>query len=88
MTNRVIKEIYNQIMSGKISVSGDKENVHIDNLYKIVTPWVQFGYSFYLNHVNKKTKNAIKCTTFGVSFEHNGVGAYVSKICIIYNCRN
>ena len=51
----------------KISVSGD--NVHIDNSYKLLTPWMRYGYSFYLNHINPETKDVINGSSFGVQFE-------------------
>ena len=69
----------------KVSVSGD--NVHIENSYKILTPWLRYGYSFYLNHFNTNTKDVIQGSTTGVQFEwqlHNyaawlGIGGDSAK---------
>ena len=68
-----------------VSVSGD--NVHIKNSYKILTPWMRYGYSFYLNHFNHNTKDVIQGSTAGVQFEwelHNyaawlGIGGDLAK---------
>ena len=43
--------------------------IAIENSQSIVTPWVQWGYSFYLNHIRSDTKNIIKGTTSGVQGE-------------------
>ena len=51
----------------KVSISGD--NVRIKNSYKIVTPWIRHGYSFYLNHFNPNAKDVIQGSTVGVQFE-------------------
>ena len=51
----------------KVSISGD--NVRIKNSYKILTPWMRYGYSFYLNHFNPNTKDVIQGSTVGVQFE-------------------
>ena len=48
---------------------------------------MRYGYSFYLNHINSDTRNVIKGSTFGVSFEweaHNlaalfGIGGESGK---------
>ena len=69
-------DIY-QIASGNVQATttssteqGDTtDNVRINDSYKILTPWVQGGYSFYLNHINKDTKNVIDGTTAGMSHE-------------------
>ena len=69
----------------EVSVSGD--NVHIENSYKILTPWMRYGYSFYLNHFNPNTKDVIQGSTAGVQFEwelHNyaawlGIGGDSAK---------
>ena len=45
------------------------DNVQIINSRKILTPWIQFGYSFYLNHINENTKNVIRGSSFGVQYE-------------------
>ena len=70
----------------KVSVSGDN-NVHIENSYKLLTPWMIYGYSFYLNHINPDTKDIIKGNTIGVQFEwelhnvaaHLGIGGNSAK---------
>ena len=64
-------DIY-QIVNNKIYVNMDKtnsENVRIENSYKILTPWMRYGYSFYLNYFNADTKDVIQGTTVGVQFE-------------------
>ena len=51
-------DIY-QIARGNVYVEDKKttsSNVHIENSYKILTPWMRYGYSFHLNHFNKKNK--------------------------------
>ena len=44
----------------------NQENIKIVNSYKIKTPWAQWGYSFYLNHINPSTKDIIKGSTAGM----------------------
>ena len=69
----------------KVTISGD--NVRIKNSYKILTPWMRYGYSFYLNHFNHNTKDVIQGSTAGVQFEwelHNyaawlGIGGDLAK---------
>ncbi len=60
-----------QIDNGEVTatVSDDGESVIINNSYKIVTPWVQYAYSYYLNHINPETKDVIKGSTIGVQYE-------------------
>lgn len=55
----------------KIEVKVDKKkgDVEIRNSYMIITPWMQFFYSVYLNHFREDTKNIIKGSSFGVQFE-------------------
>ena len=49
---------------------GDKtDDVKINNSYRIFTPWVQYGYCFWLNHINKNTKDVIDGTSIGMTFE-------------------
>ena len=82
-------DIY-QIASGNVYVDMNKtnsENVHIENSYKILTPWMRYGYSYYLNHFNPNTKDVIQGSTAGVQFEwelHNyaawlGIGGDSAK---------
>ena len=82
-------DIY-QIASGNVYVDMNKtnsENVHIENSYKILTPWMRYAYSFYLNHINEGTKNIIQGSSVGVQFEwelHNyaawlGIGGDPAK---------
>ena len=82
-------DIY-QIASGNVYVDMNKtnsENVHIENSYKILTPWMRYGYSFYLNHFTPNTKDVIQGSTAGVQFEwelHNyaawlGIGGDSAK---------
>ncbi len=47
----------------------NSENVNIENSYKMLTPWMRYGYSFYLNHFNPSTKDVIQGSTAGVEFE-------------------
>ena len=54
---------------GKVLVTPSDDNVHIENSYKILTPWMQYGYSFYLNHFNEGTKDIIQGSTKGVQYE-------------------
>ena len=49
--------------------STNSTNVQVKNSYQISTPWVQYAYAFYLNHINKSTKEVIKGSTSGVVFE-------------------
>ena len=61
-----------QVASKEVKVDKDKttsENVHIENSYKILTPWVRYGYGFYLNHFNPETKDVIQGSTAGLQFE-------------------
>ena len=44
-------------------------NVKINGSSKVLTPWMQFAYSFYLNHIKSDTRDIIKGSTFGVQFE-------------------
>ena len=82
-------DIY-QIASENVYVDMDKTNstnVHIENSYKIITPWMRFAYAFYLNHFNPSTKDIIQGSTVGVQFEwalHNyaawlGIGGDSAK---------
>ena len=65
----------------------NSENVHIKNSYKILTPWMRYGYSFHLNHFTPNTKDVIQGSTAGVQFEwelHNyaawvGIGGDSAK---------
>ena len=50
------------------TITGE-ESIQIVNSYKIKTPWVQWGYSFYLNHINPGTKDIIKGSTMGMQYE-------------------
>lgn len=61
-------DIYQIIDNIEVSVS-EKNEVHIQDSYKILTPWVRYCYSFYLNHINPNTKDVIKGSTAGVQFE-------------------
>ena len=63
--------IHDIVLISKKTVQGNAvgDDVKINNSHLIFTPWVQFGYSFYLNHINSDTKNKIKGTTVGVQGE-------------------
>ena len=56
-----------QLTQSNLKVSSD--NVQVENSYKIITPWVQFGYCAYLNHFNVKTKDVIRGSTHGMQYE-------------------
>ena len=79
-----------QIASQKVYIdmeNTNSQNVRIYNSYKILTPWMRYVYSFYLNHFNPNTKHLIKGSTVGVQFEwalHNyavwfGIGGENAK---------
>ena len=55
------------------TIDGDhvfvNQNVKIEGSNSITTPWVIYGYSFYLNHFREDTKNVIQGRTFGLSYE-------------------
>ena len=53
----------------RIEVSEDGTNVKIVDSHKIKTPWMQLGYSIYLNHFKEETKDVIQGSSFGVQFE-------------------
>ena len=78
------------LASNRVYVNTDKtdsENVRVQNSSKILTPWIRYGYSFYLNHFNPITKDIIQGTSFGFEFEwalHNyaawlGFGGYSAE---------
>jgi hypothetical protein len=54
---------------GLTNVTEGAESIEIENSYHIITPWMKFGYSFYLNHFNESTKDIIKGTTMGMQYE-------------------
>ena len=68
----------------KISDSNNDDvddTVKIENSYEIVTPWVQYGYSIYLNYFREDTKDIIDGSSFGMQFEwelHNVAYAFSS----------
>jgi len=43
--------------------------VQVANSRRILTPWVQWGYAFYLNHIDENTKDIIQGSTDGVQVE-------------------
>ena len=62
-----------EVKNGEVEIKGS----HLVN-----TPWVQWGYSFYLNHIRSDTKDIIQGTTAGVQGEwaaHN-IGYYLFSI--------
>ena len=69
-------DIY-QIASGNVSMIKPKNTggtpksstVEIKDSYKILTPWVQYGYSVYLNHFDSYSKDIIKGASTGVLYE-------------------
>ena len=75
-------DIY-QIASGNVEVIPNDKNedgvydeIAINDAYKVITPWMQWGYSFYLNHMREDTKDLIGGTTTGATLEwleHNAV---------------
>ena len=48
--------------------TNNNESVRIHNSDHIVTPWVQYGYSFYLNHYSEY-KDYFVGTTIGMTYE-------------------
>ena len=46
-----------------------QNNVKIENSYRLITPWGQYGYAFYLNHFRDDTKDVLKGSTLGIQFE-------------------
>ena len=75
-----------QISSGsvntKVNTNKDGESsVEIENSYEIITPWVQYGYSVYLNYFREDTKDVVDGSSFGMQFEwelHNVAYAFSS----------
>ena len=63
-------DIY-QIAADNLTIipSESGKTFQLNNSYRIVTPWVQWGYSFYLNHFNAGTKDIIQGTTRGTQLE-------------------
>ncbi len=55
----------------KINAVGDKDSgiVTIHGSHNLITPWMQWIYSFYLNHINRETRDIIKGSTIGVQYE-------------------
>lgn len=64
-----VSDIYNVVENVDYTISGDGQSVSIKNSQTIVTPWVRWGYSFYLNHINSDTKKIIKGSSVGVEYE-------------------
>lgn len=50
----------------RVSAKRNGNSVEVSNSHKILTPWVKWGYGFYLNHVNDETKDVIQGTTSGL----------------------
>ena len=65
---QTIKDI-ELIKNEEVYTTVDNDNIRINNSYLLTTPWVIYGYSFYLNHINGDTKDIIKGSSFGVGFE-------------------
>ncbi len=57
------------VKAESITEANGEQSVQIKNSYKIITPWVIYGYSFYLAHINEETKDIIKGSAFGVAYE-------------------
>ena len=74
------------LATGEVHYEADpkNDNVQIVNSSKIVTPWVQFGYSFYLNHINSDTKDIIQGSSFGMQVEW-GLHNLAYYVCTIAN---
>lgn len=64
-----IVQIANGNITSTVTTTAQGGNVQIKNSYKIITPWMQWGYSVYLNHFNSNTKDVIKGSSFGVQYE-------------------
>ncbi len=69
LVDTTVKEI--SLLTDGTVIGKPKGNgeVEIENSHLINTPWVQWGYSFYLNHIKSDTKDIIKGTTSGVQSE-------------------
>ena len=70
------------IASSKTKAEVKNGEVEIKGSHLVNTPWVQWGYSFYLNHISSGTKDIIQGTTAGVQGEwaaHN-IGYYLFSI--------
>ena len=65
-----VNDIY-QIASKNIeaTVTNNGTNINVKDSYKVLTPWGQWVYSFYLNHLNPETKDVIKGSSIGVQYE-------------------
>ena len=53
----------------ELTATAEEENIHIENSYLIVTPWVQMFYAAYLKYFNTNTKGIIKGSVFGAQYE-------------------
>ncbi len=53
------------LVTGVVKADVVNGEVEIINSHMINTPWVQWGYSFYLNHINEETRDIIQGTTSG-----------------------
>ena len=62
------RDIY-EIVSGHVDSSVNGDELEITDSYKVKTPWVQFGYIFYLKYIKSKTKWHIKGSVLGAQFE-------------------
>ena len=62
-----VNDIY-QIINN-VKVESAQNTITIKNSYRLLTPWMQYGYSIYLNYFNKDTRDIIKGTSIGMQFE-------------------
>ncbi|MBP5551260.1 MAG: RHS repeat-associated core domain-containing protein [Bacilli bacterium] len=62
-------QIFRSDEDKKVSYSIQNGEVIIKNSREILTPWVKYIYSIYLNHINADTKDMIKGTSMGMEFE-------------------
>ncbi|MBR1890940.1 MAG: RHS repeat-associated core domain-containing protein [Clostridia bacterium] len=59
----------NQSSDESFHVTTASDKIEIQQSYRIITPWVQYGYAVYLNYFNDSTKDIIKGTSVGMQFE-------------------
>lgn len=61
--------VHDAFQIGSTEYVPSETGVHIKDSYMILTPWFQYGYCFWLNHVNPETRYVIDGTTNGLMYE-------------------
>ena len=64
-----IQDVVQIYTLNNIGFSSNGDEVTIKNSYKILSPWMQYAYSIYLNHFNPTTKDIIKGSSVGMQYE-------------------